>query len=142
MKKFLLFLLGLYFFTSISAQYADSLSHRQASDFLNKANKQKTTGWILLGGGAGVAAIGFIVVSATLWDDLTGGDSKGTDAGSVLMSAGLISMVGSIPFFIASGKNRRKAAVIVFIKMENSSQMNQYTMTEKKYPVVALRVGF
>ncbi|MBA2500845.1 MAG: hypothetical protein H0V30_14060 [Chitinophagaceae bacterium] len=142
MKKLLVLLLGLHFFTCISAQYADSASHRQASDFLNKANKQKTTGWILLGAGAGVATIGFIVVSATIWNDLIEGESKGADAGGVLMSAGLVSMVGSIPFFIASGKNRKKAAAIVFIKMENSSKMNQYTMTEKKYPAVALRVGF
>lgn len=141
MKKIFFFFLGLLFFTGMSAQVADS-SRQQASDLLRKANKQNTAGWIILGGGAGLAAAGLIIGVATVWPSIIEGDNTGTDIGGAMIVTGLAGMVGSIPVFIASGKNRKKAATMVLIKMENSSYMNQYTMAEKRYPAVAFNVRF
>jgi len=109
MKQLLLFCLSLLLFISSITQYTDTSANRRATDYLNKSNRQKTTGWILLGGGAALTGIGLIIGSVTLWDEVfSGGESKGFDAASILFSAGLISMAGSIPLFIAAGKNRRR----------------------------------
>lgn len=141
MKKSFLFFILLHFFTCISAQFTDSLSLQSQELFL-KANKQESTGWILLGGGAGLAAVGLLVGSVSIWDEIIEGDDTGTTMGEVMMITGLVSMVSSIPVFIASGNNRKKAAALVFIKIENSTYIHQYTKAEKKYPAVALSVRF
>ena len=130
MKKQLLFLLALLYISNISAQTVYS-SPQQVSILDDKAKKQKTTGWILLGGGAGVALIGSAIGVANVWDEIIFDERGGLDAANVMLITGLVSMAGSIPFFIASGKNRKKAAALVFIKMENSSYASQYTITKK-----------
>lgn len=141
MKKQLLFLLALLYISNISAQTVYS-SPQQVSILDDKAKKQKTTGWILLGGGAGVALIGSAIGVANVWDEIIFDERGGLDAANVMLITGLVSMAGSIPFFIASGKNRKKAAALVFIKMENSSYASQYTITEKKYPAITLSIIF
>ena len=141
MKKQILFLLSLLYFLNISAQTVDS-SPQQVSILNNKSKKQKSTGWILLGGGAGVTLIGAAIGVANVWDEIIFEERGATDAANVMVISGLVSMAGSIPFFIASGKNRKKAAALVFIKMENSSYVSQYTITEKKYPAITLSVIF
>jgi hypothetical protein len=142
MKKLMLLFPGLLLFTLISAQYADSASHQEASMLYKKANKQKTTGWILLGGGAGVTLIGSAIGVANVWDEIIFEERGAVDAATVMVITGLVSMVGSIPFFIASGKNKKKGAGLVFIKIENSTHMNQFATIERKYPAVALKIGF
>ena len=141
MKKQLLFLLALLYISNISAQTVYS-SPQQVSILNNKSKKQKSTGWILLGGGAGVTLIGAAIGVANVWDEIIFEERGATDAANVMVISGLVSMAGSIPFFIASGKNRKKAAALVFIKMENSSYVSQYTITEKKYPAITLSVIF
>ena len=141
MKKQLLFLLALLYISNISAQTVYS-SPQQVSILDDKAKKQKTTGWILLGGGAGVALIGSAIGVANVWDEIIFDERGGLDAANVMLITGLVSMAGSIPFFIASGKNRKKAAALVFIKMENSSYASQYTITKKKYPAITLSIIF
>src|SRR5689334_4758796 len=79
--------------------------------FMLKSKHQKTTGWILLGGGTALAAAGLIKASSDLDKDPFGtltGDHVG---GALLTIAGGAAMLASIPCFIASGKNKRKASV-------------------------------
>ena len=96
MKSLFLFFLCLLYYINISAQYADS-SLTQSSDLLLKAKKQYTVGWILLGGGAGIAAAGLVVGTATIWTNIIEGDDTGTTIGEVMIITGLVSMVSSIP---------------------------------------------
>src|SRR6478735_2464395 len=83
------------------------------TDYLVKSKNQKTAAWVLLGGGVALIGAGFLI-----------GDSKNAtfdDAGTgvVLGGIGFLSAVGSIPLFIASGKNKRKAMkTTTSIKME------------------------
>ena len=141
MKQLLLFCLALLFFIGSIAQYTDTSANRRATDYLNKSNRQKTTGWVLLGGGAALTGIGLIIGSVTLWDEVfSGGESKGFDAASILFSAGLISMAGSIPLFIAAGKNRRKAASFISFKIEKATIVNLWHASISRYPAVAIRI--
>jgi len=142
MKKKLLFLLCFLYFSNISAQYDDSTSRQEASILYNKANKQRSAGWILLGGGAGVAVAGLVIGASSFWPNLIEGDHTGIEVGGAMMITGLAGIAGSIPFFIASGKNKRKAEALVFIKMENSSYVSQYSITKLKYPAITLSISF
>ena len=103
-----------------NAQMSDTTSnvnlHKvDANSLLQKSKKQKTTAWILLGGGACIFATTVII---TLSDGfLSLFDLKKDNNRGVLLAAGGAVMLGSIPFFIASGNNKRKANFI--LKNEN-----------------------
>ena len=140
MRQLLPLFLVFHFSVTSFAQYTDPPVNMSATDYLKKSNKQKTAGWILLGGGAGLAGIGIIVGSASLWDDVVNGDSGGLDAAAILMTAGLAGMAGSIPLFIAAGKNRRKAAASVSFKMEKTPITGQWVSSTNRYPALAIRV--
>ena len=54
--------------------------------------------------------------------------------------SGMISILGSIPVFIAAGKNKRKAAASVSFKMENATNIYQSAFTNTRYPVLAIQI--
>lgn len=142
MKKLLLILLYLIFYFDISAQQTDTLYNIEVSMLLDKAKKQKNTAWTLLGIGIGASAIGGIIFTASLEDSWDSGDGSRLAQSVILSTAGGLCMWGSLPLFIASARNKRKAAAVISFKMENSSYIHQYTMTEKEFPAIVLRVGF
>ena len=86
-----------------------------ATSLLQKSKNQKTTAWILLGGGAGLATAGYII------DRNAGKKNPGvlvepsseTTTAAVLLIAGGAAIVGSVTLFIASGKNKRKANLML-----------------------------
>jgi len=50
-------------------------------------------------------------------------------------------MVGSIPLFIASGKNKRKAmAAGAFFKMESAPVFSGYNVAYVSYPAISIKV--
>ena len=95
-----------------------STRHHQADANLLflKARKQKTAAWILLGAGAGLATTGFIIGSSS-----TSFDDNKLTTGAFLIITGGIAMVGSVPFFISSGSNKRRAELM--LKNESSSSL-------------------
>ena len=105
------------------------------TDYLVKSKNQKTAAWVLLGGGTALIGLGFLI-----------GDSKNStfdDAatGAVLGGIGFLSAIGSIPLFIASGKNKRKAMqATTFIKMENVRMIPNQSLVQTSYPSIALRI--
>lgn len=82
-------------------QQTDFSQSLTQQNYLQKSKKQKTAAWVLLGGGAAVA-----VGAAIL--DVSGDWTKPETPYLVAMSAGCASMLGSIPLFIASKRNKRK----------------------------------
>lgn len=83
---------------------------------LLKAKKQKTTAWILLGAGTGLAITGIALISndKTPYYIIGAAEQpKHSAVGPVLTVAGIGSTLGSIPFFIASRKNKRKASLMI-----------------------------
>jgi hypothetical protein len=117
--------------TQTHAQFKDtSLSpNSQPYDpnfLFQKAKKQKTAAWILLGGGTGMAVAGLAIMvkdgseeaSAALVTVFTLGlvtpeEPKSSAAGPILAIAGTGAMLGSIPLFMASAKNKRKASLML-----------------------------
>ena len=105
--------------TQTNAQLRDTTlntnTHKvDANSLFQKSKKQKTAAWILLGGGAGIAATVIIII---VFDPLSVFDLKKSNNRGLLLATGGAAMVASIPFFIASGKNKRKANLM--LKDEN-----------------------
>lgn len=85
--------------------FAQSMSKQ---DYLDKSRMQKTTGFIMLGGGVAMATAGAILFNENF--NLNGGG----EAEGIMMVAGTLVALGSIPMFISSGNNARKAAQMSF----------------------------
>src|ERR1700741_2560430 len=115
MKKNIIYLLLLALPATSFCQKTNDTVPVVKTDYLIKSKNQKTAAWVLLGGGTALIGVGFLI-----------GDSKNAtfdDAGTgvVLGGIGFLSAVGSIPLFIASGKNKKKAMkATTFIKMETA----------------------
>lgn len=104
------FLMGLY-----SQTIAQEMSKQ---DYLDKSRKQKTTGFILAGGGVVLGIIGSAIISEDADNCATVYGCSAViiefGSGHALVIIGVLAAAGSIPFFISSGKNARKAAQISF----------------------------
>jgi hypothetical protein len=105
--------------------------------YLQKSKNQKTTGWVLLAGGTTMAVIGAIIFSQS---DFLSSDDPGTDAGGFLFVGGIVADLASIPFFIGSAKNARKAATISFNNQKIVfPQHNGFAA--RTLPSITLRIG-
>ena len=136
MKKIMVYFLLLALpATSFCQQTNDSVPLVR-TDYLQKSKNQKTAAWVLLGGGAVLTGTGFLI-----------GDSKNStfdDAatGAILGGVGVLSAIGSIPLFIASGKNKRKAtSTSTFIKMEAAPAFQKQTFVQNSYPAFSVKVS-
>lgn len=98
-------LLSVFFLVSSMPVFAQSMSKQ---DYLDKSRRQKTTGFIMLGGGVVMATAGGILFNENF--NLNGGG----EAEGIMMVAGTLVALGSIPMFISAGNNARKAAQMSF----------------------------
>ncbi|MGE5108280.1 MAG: hypothetical protein ACM3H8_12090 [Sphingobacteriales bacterium] len=113
MIKITISLLMILLGVSVSSQEIDTRKPITKEDYLQKSKNQKTTGWILLAGGTSVAIAGVIIGGNDTGDsDDIFGPNFGTSAG--LLIGGLAADLLSIPFFIGSSNNARKAATFSF----------------------------
>jgi hypothetical protein len=101
-----------------SQTFAQEMSKQ---DYLDKSRRQKTTGFILLGGGVALFLVGSVklLVSGTesVISCVTGCssvDESGMNSGAAIALIGGLATLGSIPFFISSGKNVKKAVHLSF----------------------------
>ena len=126
MKKIMVYFLLLAMPATSFCQKTNDSVPIVKTDYLAKSKNQKTAGWVLLGGGTALIGAGFLI-----------GDNKNStfdDAatGALLAGIGVLSAIGSIPLFIASGNNKRKGVnMSANFKMENATSV---------YPAVAFRV--
>lgn len=76
--------------------------------YLKKSKCQKTTAWILLGGGVATSIIGLTQINLA---GSVSGEVNNTP-GTVLFLTGLAATITSISFFSVAKKNRKKAATV------------------------------
>ena len=86
--------------------------------FLLKSKRQQTTGFILLAGGAAMFATGMLIPEGEVtghyvWPDWSD-EHKNDGIKSALSLTGVVAMLGSVPFLIASSNNKRLAARVSF----------------------------
>ncbi len=124
MKKILFICLSFCIIISkANSQMRDTTinNHKFDADMLmKKSKKQKSAARILLGGGAGMAAIGLMIgaieyeSSDYLQNIFNPAYSpKRTPASEIMFYSGAGIMLGSIPLFIASAKNKRNAKLMI-----------------------------
>ncbi|MGC4235283.1 MAG: hypothetical protein QM594_20095 [Niabella sp.] len=104
--------------------------------YIKKSKAQRTAAWIMLGGGTVVGVTGLVIGinNITLFGGEPNTESK---IGGAMFVAGALSMVGSVPFFISSGANKRKARVL--LKNENVKIGNKY-LPGSNYTAVSISI--
>lgn len=107
------------------------------SDYLQKSKHQKKVGWLLLGGGVVSTLLGVGVVIGSSLD----ATNKENAAADILGVAGFSAILGSIPFFISAGKNKRKAASLS-INTQKIMYLQQKDLSMKVQPAVTFRIRF
>lgn len=146
MKKIILFGVLLIFSSTLFSQPTTTATPAVNTDYLKKSKNQKTTAWILLGGGtllsaAGIA-VGFNEVLVDISNIFSSEPEKTSNTGEILFYTGIASMAGSIPFFIASSKNRKKAnSISASFKMENRPYVVQSIIIRTPYPALSVKIG-
>jgi len=112
------------------------------TDYLQKSKNQKTAAWIMLIGGTVATTIGFgVAVSGGLdcaFGDLRcGKDQTLTD---VLAISGSAAMLGSVPLFIAAGRNKKKA-MSVSLSGQPAPRIIKNNLAHKTVPSITLKIG-
>lgn len=114
-------------------QQTDFSQSLTQQNYLQKSKKQKTAAWILLGGGAAIAVGAAILDVSSDW-------SKSETPYLVALSAGCASMLGSIPLFIASKRNKTKA--ITYFEMRQNPVLTNTGLTLHSAPTLSLKFNF
>lgn len=136
MKKIiLLFIVSQMLTENIFSQQPDFSSTLTRQDYLQKSNRQKTIGWILLGSGAGM-------MGGTLIFGPTSGAASFDDAVTALeiFGIGIVASLSSIPFFISSGKNIRKA-MSLSLKNEKIPEVLNQSLLSRSVPSINLTIS-
>ena len=93
----------------VSGQIVHENSSKSKSDYYSKYKQQNNIGSVLLTAGTTSLIIG------TIWASV---DSKGIfnndfDAQAIMVVGGVLTMIGSVPFYISARRNKEKARRIV-----------------------------
>lgn len=144
-RAIIFFLLVVFSVTSFGQQTNQSIAMGQ-TDWLAKSKRQKKTALILLGVGGALILTGAIIPRGELTDQLDpytlSNDIYENDGiKAALMLGGGLSMLGSIPLFIISNHNKRKAPVSASFKMEKQQVMQHAGFVYKSYPAITLKIN-
>ena len=111
-------------------------SNQEMYDFhYEKHKKQKKTGFILLGSGVAATLAGVLIGSnSDSWSD-----EANLGTGAILVTAGALTTISSIPVFIVSGSNKRKAQAYV---QSGQYQIIDLTLDNSSYLSIGLKIEF
>lgn len=110
-------------------------------DYLRKSKQQKTVAWVLAGSGSALSIIGglkFLEEAVKVRNSvipLPGQpipDEAKVNGAGILILIGGAAIISSVPLFVASGKNKKRAAVVTFknipiMVLQRSNLVNAYT---------------
>ena len=110
-------------------------------DYMHKSKKQKTVAWVLLGGGAASVLTGIIIPKGdVVREGAWGNDYENDGIKSTFGVTGFLCMIGSIPFFIASKKNNKRAMSVSF-KNETAPLIQKSSFVYRPVPSVAFKIA-
>jgi hypothetical protein len=105
--------------------------------YLQKSKSQKTAAWVLLGVGTAITVVG-VAGFASTYDDW---NDNSTETYGYLMIAGPLIGLGSIPLFITSGSNARKAATLS-VNYQPVLLPNQGSLVQSLQPSLSITIPF
>jgi len=127
-KLFILFLLFVIRPTVYSQEAP--IPELTKEDYLQKSKGQKTAAWILLGAGATLIAI-------------AAPGNVSFDILPVLAIGGSAAIIGSIPLFIAAGKNKRRAMAMTVNFNIQQTPANLYAgLLKHSLPGISVKLNF
>ncbi|SRR6266498_3132726 len=147
MKKIICFCLLLIVTVTLFSQSLQAPDSSIKTDYLKKSKNQKTTAWVLLGGGLALTTVGTVLALNDLntgLGNIFNPDPQPTHNGtgaSVLAITGVASMLGSIPFFISASKNKHKALSITF-KNDFIPEVQKNSIVKVPLPEMSLVLRF
>jgi hypothetical protein len=84
-------------------------------DYLEKSRRQKTAGFIMLGGGVVMATSGIVLFSENfVLFGASEAEDRALGVGAAMFVVGGLAAIGSIPVFISSSMNAKRAAQLSF----------------------------
>ncbi len=128
MKKMTVFL-ALLLMTGFTYAQDKTKDGYTKSEYLQKAKTQKTFGFLLLGGGVAMAVTG-AALSGTFAED----------TGKWLIIGGGVLAASSVPLFISSSKNTRKAESLTILASTQYVYC-QNGITMRRQPAITLRLN-
>ena len=137
----LIFLMAFGIYSHAQQIPADTVKTR--AYYLAKSKSQLTAGWIIFGVGAAATLTGVIVKTAqvSFYIVTIGTSSYNSNAPAILMIAGGACMLGSIPLFISSHDNKRKAIELsIAPKMEENGELVQM-YTGRYQPAISIKLN-
>lgn len=136
MKKFFISTILILISTSLFCQQSDIGQPVTQNSYLQKSKNQKTTAWILLGAG-------FVLSAGAAVADVGSDWTKSETPYLVAIVTGCASMLGSIPLFIAAGRNKRKAKnAAAYFKIQLNRVPTNTGLALHSTPTLSLKLGF
>jgi len=136
MKKIIICTMLLITATSTFSQQTNPYPTLTKQDYLKKSKHQKIAARTLVGVGGSLVFLGSIKFNfAGSYDEVN--NSRST----VFLVTGLAAIGTSIPLFIASSKNKKKAADVSF-SMEKAPHIQQGSFVNHSYPALSFRINF
>ena len=135
MKQILISMIMLLTVQQTFPQYKDTARIHHTQDFDLKSKNQKSAAWVLLGGGTALVAGGLLIGnrSTSSFDDAA--------AGAIMGGLGVISALGSIPLFLASGRNHRRAIGSAQIRLQAYPSLSRSQAPSILYPAAYFRIS-
>ncbi len=128
MKSIIICGLLLIFSTISFSQQTKPAEATTKQHFLRKSKQQRTTGWILAGGGVVLEVAGAIAYQYG-------------NASLILFGAGLLAQIVSIPFFITAAINDHKAKkASLSFKLEKTPRMQPAVVGSRPNLQLALKI--
>ena len=129
MKKYVILSMLLILSTTVFAQQKNTKQPLTSEEYLTKSRTQKVFGFILLGGGATTLLI------------LSNGKTDFDAIGPLIVIGGL-STFGSIPLFIVSGRNKRKAIkASAFLNLQRNQSIDVLAKHFKPVPAITIKIN-
>jgi hypothetical protein len=118
-----------------------------SEDYLKKSKNQKKIAWILLGAGVAFVSAAVIIPEGALTDEIDWTclcqdihENDGIKGGFLLAGGG--TMVASVPFFLASGKNKKRAKeATAFLLMEKATVIRSAAIGYSPFPAIGIRIS-
>ena len=149
MKKIIIFSMLLIIVNAVFSQQAKSSSVLTKQDYLKKSKKQKNVAIVLLSGGGALMLAGMIIPQGdvTYQYDFIYPVTNGTPNGhkndgikSSFIIFGTIAAISSIPLFISSTKNKKKAMSFSF-KIETAPKLFNTNIINCNIPSITFKLS-
>ncbi len=141
-------LIVVFLFISCFAAKAQESKTSLPIDFQKKNRQQKIAAWTLLSTGFVSTFIGTVIATKEVvkivvipWPGGPLPDDKKLNGGAAFIICGSAAMMGSIPLFIAAGRNKRKIKTMTAnLKFENFNSLNKASLVLGLYPALAVHI--